>query len=177
LNSWITSRVHDPPTSRTSLGLQALADSSPVAGSGPSRGRERPPQGLYDAHLDHAPVLALVGEGTQRHGRQLPTGGGPAHARLVGLRYPMEVNLVGDSRATLQALLPHLLRKQDRRWRSSIEDGVSSWWRLVEERALDDTTPLSPQRLFWELSSRLPDGCTLTADSGSSTNWYPREVE
>jgi pyruvate dehydrogenase (quinone) len=67
----------------------------------------------------------------------------------------MEVNLVGDSRATLQALLPHLLRKQDRRWRSSIEDGVSSWWRLVEERALDDTTPLSPSACYFARSARV----------------------
>jgi pyruvate dehydrogenase (quinone) len=98
-------------------------------------------------------------------------------ARLVGLRYPMEVNLVGDSRATLRALIPRLQRKEDRHWRSSIEDGVVNWWKLVEERALDDTTPLNPQRVFWELSPRLPDRCIVTADSGSSTNWYARDVK
>jgi pyruvate dehydrogenase (quinone) len=97
--------------------------------------------------------------------------------RMIGIRYPMEVNLVGDSKATLQALLPLLHRKEDRSWRESIEKDVESWWRLVEERAMLDAEPLNPQRIFWELSPRLPDGCIITADSGSSTNWYARDVK
>jgi pyruvate dehydrogenase (quinone) len=96
--------------------------------------------------------------------------------RLIGLRYPMEVNLVGDAAGTLQALLPLLERKQDRAWREQIEDDVNRWWRILEERALQDADPVNPQRVFHELSGRLPDRCILTADSGSATNWWARHL-
>jgi pyruvate dehydrogenase (quinone) len=97
-------------------------------------------------------------------------------AKMVGLRYPMEVNLVGDSRATLRELLPLLERKQDRSWRETVERNVASWWELMESRAHEEAEPLNPQRLFWELSSRLPDLAILSSDSGSSANWYARDV-
>jgi pyruvate dehydrogenase (quinone) len=95
---------------------------------------------------------------------------------MIGIRYPTEVNLVGDSKATLERLIPLLERKQDRGWREGIESGVEEWWRLVEARALNDANPINPQRVFWELSSRLPDGAILTADSGSGTNWFARDL-
>lgn len=98
-------------------------------------------------------------------------------ARMIGIRYPMEVNLVGDAGETLRALLPLLRRKEDRAWRTQIEEGVAEWWRLVEERALSDADPLNPQRLFWELSPRLPDRAVLTSDSGSAANWYARDIK
>ncbi|MCU1450175.1 MAG: Pyruvate oxidase [Acidimicrobiales bacterium] len=98
-------------------------------------------------------------------------------ARMIGIRYPMEVNLVGDSRDTLRELLPLLERKQDRTWRAAIEDEIESWWRLVEERAMADADPINPQRVFWELSPRLPDRCMITVDSGSVTDWYARDVK
>jgi len=97
--------------------------------------------------------------------------------RLIGLRYPMEVNLVGDAAVTLRALLPLLRRKEDRSWREHIEDEVERWWRILEERALQDANPVNPQRVFHELSGRLPDRCILTADSGSATNWWARQLK
>jgi pyruvate dehydrogenase (quinone) len=96
--------------------------------------------------------------------------------RLIGLRYPMEVNLVGDAAKTLQALIPRLARKQDRSWREEIEGNVIRWWDILEARALQDADPVNPQRVFHELSSRLPDRCILTADSGSATNWWARHL-
>jgi pyruvate dehydrogenase (quinone) len=96
--------------------------------------------------------------------------------RMLGVRYPTELNLVGDSMATLRALAPLLLRKEDRSWRSRIEDEVGEWWQLVERRAMVDAAPVNPQRVFWELSPRLPDGVILTADSGSVANWYARDI-
>jgi len=96
--------------------------------------------------------------------------------RMLGVRYPTELNLVGDSTATLRALAPLLIRKEDRAWRSRIEDEVDRWWQLVERRAMNDADPLNPQRVFWELSSRLPEGVILTADSGSVANWYARDI-
>ncbi len=97
--------------------------------------------------------------------------------RMLSIRYPMEVSLVGDARETLRALLPLLRRKQDRGWREEVEEGVRRWWKVLEARAMGDASPLNPQRVFWELSSRLPDGCILSSDSGSCANWFARDVK
>ncbi len=97
--------------------------------------------------------------------------------RMLSIRYPMEVNLVGDSAETLRALVPYLERKSDRSWRESIETGVVDWWETLEARAMQDADPLNPQRVFWELSSRLPDNCVIAADSGSGTNWFARDLK
>src|SRR4051795_3988080 len=96
--------------------------------------------------------------------------------RMIGIRYPMESNLIGDARSTLQALVPHLERKEDRSWQEEVADGVERWWRIVEERAMQDADPINPQRVFWELSSRLPDYAILSADSGSAANWFARDL-
>jgi pyruvate dehydrogenase (quinone) len=68
------------------------------------------------------------------------------------LRYPNEVNLVGDASASLRALLPHLERKADRDWREAIEADVASWWQTMEAEAMVAADPVNPMRLFWELS-------------------------
>jgi pyruvate dehydrogenase (quinone) len=98
-------------------------------------------------------------------------------ARLLSIRYPMDVNLVGDSHETLRALLPYLRRKTDRSWRQRIEKNVADWWQVVEARAMDEANPINPGRVFWELSSRLPDECILSADSGTTANWYARDLK
>jgi pyruvate dehydrogenase (quinone) len=98
-------------------------------------------------------------------------------ARLVGIRYPMEVNLVGDARDTLQELIPHLERKEDRSWREEIEGEIERWWKVLAEESMVDAQPLNPQRLFHELSPLLPDRCILTSDSGSATNWWARHLK
>jgi pyruvate dehydrogenase (quinone) len=94
--------------------------------------------------------------------------------KLLGLRYPFDVNLVGDARLTLGALIPFLKRKEDRSFQQAIEKSVADWWRLVEDRAHVPANPINPQLVFWELSSRLPDRVILAGDSGSSTNWFAR---
>lgn len=95
----------------------------------------------------------------------------------LSLRYPMEVNLQGDSAATLQALMPLLRRNHNRSWRGKIEKEVSAWWKVLETRAMASAQPLNPQRVFWELSHRLPDNAIVTADSGSVANWYARDLK
>jgi len=97
--------------------------------------------------------------------------------KLISIRYPMEVNLVGDSAETLRALMPLLERKTDRTWREGIEKNVKDWWAVLEERAMNEANPINPQRVFWELSKRLPDGCILSSDSGSSANWFARDLK
>src|SRR5438552_10749474 len=97
--------------------------------------------------------------------------------KLLSVRYPMEVNLVGDSAETLRALIPLLIRKQDRHWREEIESGVAEWWKVLEARAMNEAKPINPQRVFWELSPRLPDNCIIVADSGSAANWFARDLK
>jgi pyruvate dehydrogenase (quinone) len=94
----------------------------------------------------------------------------------VSLRYPMEVSMVGDSAVTLRALLPLLEQKQANGWRKEIESGVAAWWKTLEKRALEPASPINPQRVFWELSKRLPENCIMTGDSGSVANWYARDI-
>jgi pyruvate dehydrogenase (quinone) len=97
--------------------------------------------------------------------------------KMLNLRYPMEICLAGDSKATLRALIPYLKRKEKRDWRNKIVDNVDRWWRVLEGRAMNDANPINPQRVFWELSPRLPDNCILTSDSGSAANWYARDLK
>jgi pyruvate dehydrogenase (quinone) len=97
--------------------------------------------------------------------------------KMLSLRYPTEINLVGDSAETLRALIPMLDRKQDRQWRKKIEGEIKEWWRVLEARAKNDADPINPQRVFWELSPRLPDHCIIVADSGSAANWFARDLK
>jgi pyruvate dehydrogenase (quinone) len=96
---------------------------------------------------------------------------------MLGLRYPMEVNLCGDAAETLRALRPLLKTKDDRRWRQKIEHDVVEWWKLIEARSYEPADPINPQLLFWELSSRLPARCIVTSDSGSAANWFARNLK
>lgn len=96
---------------------------------------------------------------------------------MIGTRYPNDVSLVGDSRDTLQALLPMLERKSDRSWREYVEKEVSAWWRVLDDRAHQKGDPVNPQLVFHELNERLPDDCVMTSDSGSATNWWARHVQ
>jgi pyruvate dehydrogenase (quinone) len=96
---------------------------------------------------------------------------------MLSLRYPMEVNLVGDAAETLRALLPLLESKSERSWQSRIEANMREWWKTLEQRAMQPANPINPQRIFWELSPRLPDRVILTSDSGSCANWYARDLK
>lgn len=96
--------------------------------------------------------------------------------RMLSIRYPMNLSLIGDSRETLRLLLPLLTRKTDRSWQQKIEKNVAEWWQVLEARAMNEANPINPQRLFWELSPRLPDRAMLSSDSGSAANWYARDI-
>jgi hypothetical protein len=118
------------------------------------------------------PYTQFLPEFGQARGVQIDVDG-----KLIGMRYPTEVNLVGDAKATLRALLPLLQRKSDRSWRETVERNVVDWWETLERRALVDADPINPMRIFSELSSRLPDNAIITSDSGSAANWYARHLK
>src|SRR5665213_3416853 len=96
---------------------------------------------------------------------------------MLSIRYPMEVNLVGDSAETLRALLPLLKDRTDHGWREDIEGWNKDWWEKLEDRAMQPANPINPQRVAWELSPRLPERAIITSDSGSCANWYARDLK
>ncbi|MET7573270.1 thiamine pyrophosphate-requiring protein [Streptomyces sp. NPDC005492] len=95
---------------------------------------------------------------------------------MIGLRYPFEVNLVGDAKETLKALLPQLKRKQHGKWRKKIEKDTARWWEVMERRAAVDADPINPEYVVHALDALLPDDVILAADSGSAANWYARHL-
>jgi pyruvate dehydrogenase (quinone) len=98
---------------------------------------------------------------------------------MVGMRYPYEVNLVGDAAATLRALIPMLVRKDDRGWQDGLAGKVERWWQTMDAEAHVSATgsdQVNPMRLFAELSPRLPHDAIVAADSGSAANWYARQL-
>lgn len=97
--------------------------------------------------------------------------------KMMSIRYPMDVNLVGDAALTLRALLPYLQPKEDRNWRASLEEKIATWWDGERERAHLPADPINPELLFWEASDRLPDNAIVAADSGSSANWFARGMK
>ena len=96
---------------------------------------------------------------------------------MLSLRYPMDVNLQGDAAETLRALLPLLEQKTTGSWRDRIVRWNRSWHETLHDRAMQSATPVNPQRVAVELSSRLPDNAIVTSDSGSCANWYARDVQ
>jgi pyruvate dehydrogenase (quinone) len=94
--------------------------------------------------------------------------------KWIGMRYPYDLNIVGDAKSTLRALIPKLRRKSERGWRDTIEKNVADWWQVVDRQAATGADPVNPMRIFSELSQRLPDNAIVAADSGSAANWYAR---
>jgi pyruvate dehydrogenase (quinone) len=132
--------------------------------------------------LEECDTLLMVGSGFpyteflpkegQARGVQIDVDG-----TMLSLRYPMEVNLVGDAAETLRALLPLLDARGRSTWRQRVEQLVAAWWGEAGRRAQQPADPLNPQLVFWELSPRLPEGCILAGDSGSSTVWLARDLK
>jgi len=97
-------------------------------------------------------------------------------ATRIGLRYPVEVGLTGDSRRTLQALLPMLQRHDDRSFLEKAQRGMGEWWKLIEERGTRPDVPMKPQVIAWELGKRLRDDAIVCSDSGTIATWWARQI-
>lgn len=94
----------------------------------------------------------------------------------LGLRYPIEVGLVGDSRTTLAELLPLLERNEDRSFLGKAQDGMKKWRVLLEERGTRQDRPMKPQVVAWELGKRLPDDAIVASDSGTIASWFAQYI-
>ncbi|OBI97407.1 thiamine pyrophosphate-requiring protein [Mycobacterium alsense] len=163
---------------KTSLGRAVLADDLPYVTG---------PIGLLGSTASHAmmsdadtlffvgtsfPYAEWLPEEGQCRGVEINLDG-----KMIGTRYPMEANLVGDSKNTLRELVPLLQRKNDRSWRDKIEKEVQEWWAVLDKRAHDKADPLNPELVAHELSKRLPDNAILTTDAGSVANWWARHLK
>jgi pyruvate dehydrogenase (quinone)/pyruvate oxidase len=95
----------------------------------------------------------------------------------IGLRYPVEVGLAGDAKATLELLLPLLRRKTDRAFLEEAQANTRDWWTLMEQQATHAETPMKPQTVARRLSERLADDAIICADSGTNTVWLARQIK
>ncbi|WP_433919920.1 thiamine pyrophosphate-requiring protein [Streptomyces canus] len=96
---------------------------------------------------------------------------------MVGMRYPYEVNLVGDAKATLQRLIPMLdVERGGREWYDTVCDNVTRWREVMERRAQQSADPINPEYVAHALDPLLPDNAIVTSDSGSTANWYARHL-
>jgi pyruvate dehydrogenase (quinone) len=95
----------------------------------------------------------------------------------IGLRFPVEVGLVGDARATLRALRPLLARNPERGFLEQAQAGMQKWWKLMEERGTRPDRPMKPQVVAWELGRLLRDDAIVAADSGTVATWFARQIK
>jgi pyruvate dehydrogenase (quinone)/pyruvate oxidase len=96
--------------------------------------------------------------------------------KRIGLRYPIEVGLVGDSKNTLRELIPLLKHKEERKFLQAAQAGMKDWWELMEKRATRTDKPMKPQVVAWELGKRLRDDAIVSCDSGTIATWWARYI-
>jgi pyruvate dehydrogenase (quinone)/pyruvate oxidase len=172
--------VLQAPIIKALLGKAAVPDDSPYTTGGIGLLGTRPSQEA----LENCDTLLMVGTSFP-YIEFLPK---PGQARTVqididpariGLRYPVEVGVVGDSRAALKNLLPLLQRKEQTNGASFLktaQEGMRDWWQLMEERARDDHKPMNPQVVAWELDKRLAPNAVVSSDSGTIATWFARQI-
>ena len=94
----------------------------------------------------------------------------------IGLRFPVEVGLVGDSRDTLRSLIPLLKRNDNRKFLQKAQEGMKDWWKVIEKQSTRRDKPMKPEVVAWELGKRLPSNAITACDSGTITTWWARQV-
>ena len=163
------------PIIKALLGKAAVPDDSPYTTGGIGLLGTKPSQEVFeecDTLLmvgTSFPYIEFLPKPGQARGVQIDLD--PAR---IGLRYPVEVGLVGDSRNTLLGLLGHLKRKQDRGFLEKARAGMKNWWELMEERGTRNDRPMKPQVVAWELGKRLSPTAIVSSDSGTIATWFAR---
>ena len=165
------------PIAKALLGKAAVPDDSPFTTGTIGLLGTRPSQEA----MEHCDTLLMVGTSFP-YIEFLPKPGQARGIQIeldptrIGLRYPVEVGLVGDSRRTLQALIPMLQRHDDRSFLEKAQHGMAEWWKLMEERGTRPDIPMKPQVIAWELGKRLRDDAIVCADSGTIATWWARQI-
>lgn len=165
------------PIVKALLGKAAVPDDSPFTTGGIGLLGTKPSQEA----LEDCDTLLIVGSAFP-YIEFMPK---PGEARAVqidldpsriGLRYNVEVGLVGDSNRTLQELLPLLNRKEDRGFLEKAQNGMKDWWDLMDKRSTNMEKPMKPQVIAHELGQRLRQDAIVSSDSGTITTWWARHI-
>jgi pyruvate dehydrogenase (quinone) len=165
------------PIVKALLGKAAVPDESPYTTGGIGLLGTRPSQEA----MENCDTLLMVGTSFP-YIEFLPK---PDQARgvqididplRIGLRFPVEVGLVGDGRGTLQKLLTLVNRNEDRSFLEKAQENMRDWWKLMEERGTRADKPMKPQVVAWELGKRLTDTAIVSSDSGTITTWFARQI-
>jgi pyruvate dehydrogenase (quinone) len=160
------------PIAKASLGKDVVPDDSPYVTGGIGVLGTRPTQDAIEA----CDALVVVGS-SMPYIEFWPSPGQAVcvqiddQAERIGLRYPADAGLVGDAKATLQALIPLLSRNEDRDFLHNAQRGIEAWWELMEQRGTREQTPMKPQVVAWELAKALADDAIVCGDSGQVTYW------
>jgi pyruvate dehydrogenase (quinone) len=165
------------PIAKALLGKAAVPDDSPYTTGSVGLLGTRPSQEALEA----CDTLLIIGSSFP-YIEFLPKPGQARGVQVdldpmrIGLRYPVEVGLVGDSARTLEALLPRLRRKEDRRFLETAQKAMGAWHALMLERATRRDKPMKPQVVAHELGQRLRDDAIVSCDSGTITSWWARHI-
>jgi pyruvate dehydrogenase (quinone)/pyruvate oxidase len=165
------------PIIKALLGKGAVPDFSPYTTGGIGLLGTKPSQEA----LENCDTLLMIGTSFP-YIEFLPK---PGHAHAIqieldpmriGLRYPVEVGLVGDSRRTLQRLLPLLKRNKYRKFLGRAQSGMKRWWEIMEQYGTRMDKPMKPQVVAWELGKRLSENAIIACDSGTVATWWARQI-
>lgn len=165
------------PIVKAMLGKAAVPDYSPYTTGGIGLTGTKPSQEA----MEDCDTLLMVGTSFP-YMEFLPKPGQARGVQIdidpmrIGLRYPVEVGLIGDSCRTLQALLSQVEHQEDRSFLEKAQSGMKDWWQLMEERGTRQDKPMKPQVVAWELGKRLSDTAIVSADSGTNTTWWARQI-
>src|SRR5688500_1883829 len=166
------------PIVKPLLGKAVVPDDSPFTTGGIGLLGTRPSQEA----LEQCDTLLMVGTSFP-YIEFLPK---PDQARAVqidvdpvriGLRYPIEVGLVGDCRRTLEKLERRVNRRGDRSFLEKAQQGMREWWQLMETRGTRSDKPMKPQVVAWELGKRLAADAIVSSDSGTIATWFARQIK
>jgi len=165
------------PIVKALLGKAAVPDDSPYTTGGIGLLGTKPSQeALQDCDTllmvgTSFPYIEFMPKPGQARGIQIEL-----DPKRIGLRYPVEVGLVGDSRNTLRELIPLLKRKESRKFLQAAQAGMKDWSELMEKRATRQDKPMKPQVVARELGKRLRDDAIVSCDSGTITTWWARHI-
>src|ERR1700746_1902839 len=172
-----TAELLGAPIVKALLGKAAVPDNSPYTTGGIGLLGTKPSQeALEDCDTllivgSSFPYIEFMPKPGQAKGVQIEL-----DSKRIGLRYPVEIGLVGDSRNTLREPMPLLKHKEDRKFLQAAQAGMKDWWELMEKRATRQDKPMKPQVVAWELGKRLRNDAIVSCDSGTIATWWARHI-
>ena len=165
------------PIIKPLLGKACVPDDSPYTTGGIGLLGTRPSQ---DA-IENCDTLLMVGTSfpyiefmpkpEQARGVQIEL-----DPKRIGLRYPVEVGLVGDSQRALQQLIPRLRHKENRKFLEKAQHGMKEWREMMSTYETRTDKPMKPQVVAHELGKRLRSDAIVTCDSGTIATWWARHI-